>query len=122
VTYHLNSEKALFKRAISMSGTYFLTQPLPYEAHEQNYQKAVSALGLSGAAPEERIKALLEIPADDIVSRLPPSILAVPAVDGDIVPSAPSRAETGRSNSSEPRGKNWCHELMIGDAQMDVSK
>ncbi|KAL2856175.1 Alpha/Beta hydrolase protein [Aspergillus pseudodeflectus] len=121
VTYHLNSEKALFKRAISMSGTYFLTQPLPYEAHEQNYQKAVSALGLSGAAPEVRIKALLEIPAEDIVSRLPPSILAVPAVDGDIVPSAPSRAETGRSNSSEPRGKNWCHELMIGDAQMDAS-
>jgi hypothetical protein len=104
-----------------MSGTYFLTQPLPYEAHEQNYQKAISALGLSDAGPEDRVKALLEMPAEEIISRLPPSILAVPAVDGDIAPSAPSRTETARSNSNEPRGKYWCHELMIGDAQMDVS-
>ncbi|KAL2809418.1 Alpha/Beta hydrolase protein [Aspergillus granulosus] len=121
VTYHLNSEKALFKRAIAMSGTYFLTQPLPYEAHEQNYQKAMAALGLSNTAPGERIKTLLEMPAEEIVSRLPPSILAVPAIDGDIVRSAPSHAETGRADSNEPQGKNWCHELMIGDAQMDAS-
>ncbi|KAL3463902.1 Alpha/Beta hydrolase protein [Aspergillus heterothallicus] len=121
VTYHLNSDKALFKRAIAMSGTYFLTQPLPYEVHEQNYQKALEALGLSNSAPEDRIKALLDMPADEIVSRLPPSILAVPAIDGDIVPSAPTHAATGRSTSDEPRGKNWCNELVIGDAQMDAS-
>ncbi|KAL2863394.1 putative carboxylesterase [Aspergillus lucknowensis] len=122
VTYHLNSEKALFKRAIVMSGTYFLSQPLPYEAHEQNYQNAIAALGLSNAAsPEERIKALSELPATEIVSRLPPSILAVPAIDGDIVPSAFSRAQTGCATSDEPRGKNWCHELMIGDAEIDAS-
>ncbi|KAL3477482.1 Alpha/Beta hydrolase protein [Aspergillus californicus] len=122
VTYHLSSEKALFKRAISMSGTYFLTQPLPYEAHEENYQKAISALGLSDiASPEDRVKALLEIPAADIVARLPPSILAVPAIDGDLVPSAPSHAQTSSMASDVPKGKNWCHDLMIGDAQMDAS-
>ncbi|KAL2856426.1 Alpha/Beta hydrolase protein [Aspergillus pseudoustus] len=121
VTYHLSSEQALFKRAIVMSGTYFLTQPLPYEAHEQNYQKAVVALGLSDTTPEERIKALLAIPAGEIVSRLPLSILAVPAIDGDIIPSAPSHAETSRTASNEPRGKGWCRELMIGDARVDAS-
>jgi carboxylesterase type B len=117
----LNSEKPLFKRAIAISGTYFLSQPLPYDAHEQNYQKAISALGLSDATPAERIKALLERPGSDIVSQLPPSILAAPAVDGDIVPAAPSHAHTGSTTSDVPKGKNWCTDLMIGDAQMDVS-
>ncbi|KAL4864391.1 hypothetical protein BDV12DRAFT_14371 [Aspergillus spectabilis] len=121
VTYHLNSEQALFKRAIAMSGTYFLTRPLPYEAHEQNYQKAISALGLSDHSSEERIKALLETPGEDIISRLPPSILAVPAIDGDIAPSIPSHAETGSTTSDAPKGKNWCHDLIIGDAQADAS-
>ncbi|KAL4749156.1 hypothetical protein BDW72DRAFT_139895 [Aspergillus terricola var. indicus] len=121
VTYHLNSEKPLFKRAIAMSGTYFLSQPLPYDAHEQNYQKAISALGLSDATPAERIKALLERPGSDIVSQLPPSILAAPAIDGDLVPAAPSHAHTGSTTSDVPKGKNWCTDLMIGDAQMDAS-
>ncbi|KAL5001343.1 Alpha/Beta hydrolase protein [Aspergillus recurvatus] len=121
VTYHLDSEKPLFKRAIAMSGTCFLSQPLPYDAHEQNYEKAISALGLSDAAPAERIKALLETPGADIVSKLPPSILAAPAIDGDIVPSAPSHAQTGSASSDVPKGKNWCADLMVGDAQMDAS-
>ncbi|KAL4920056.1 Alpha/Beta hydrolase protein [Aspergillus aurantiobrunneus] len=122
VTYHLNSEEALFKRAIAMSGTYFLSQPLPYDVHEQNYQKAITALGLSNAnSAEARIRALLEMPGADIVSRLPPSILAAPAIDGDLVPFAPSRAETGSTTSDVPKGKNWCHDLMVGDAQIDAS-
>lgn len=122
MTYHLNSEEALFKRAIAMSGTYFLSQPLPYEVHEQNYEKAISALGLSNSSsPEERIKALLEMPAADAVAQLPPSILSSPAIDGDIVPSTPSRSETASTTSDAPRGKNWCEDLMVGDAQIDVS-
>ncbi|KAL4877999.1 Alpha/Beta hydrolase protein [Aspergillus karnatakaensis] len=121
VTYHLNSEKSLFKRAIAMSGTYFLTQPLPYEAHEGNYQKAIAALGLSDLSPEARIKALLETPGEDIISKLPPSILAVPAIDGDIASNAPSHAETGSTTSDVPKGKTWCHDLMVGDAQIDAS-
>ncbi|KAL5340273.1 Alpha/Beta hydrolase protein [Aspergillus crustosus] len=121
VTYHLNSEEALFKRAIAMSGTYFLTQPLPYEAHEQNYQKAISALGLSDRSPQERIRDLLETPGEDIVARLPPSILTVPAIDGDIAPGAPSRAQTGSITSDAPRGKDWCRDLIVGDAQIDAS-
>ncbi|KAL4935061.1 hypothetical protein BDV06DRAFT_139004 [Aspergillus oleicola] len=122
VTYHLNSKEPLFKRAVSMSGTYFLSQPLPYNAHEQNYQKAIAALGLSDTSTQEgRIKALLEMPATDLVARLPPSILAVPAIDGDIMPAAPSHEKVGNVTSDVPVGKNWCQELLVGDAQIDAS-
>ncbi|KAL4803413.1 Alpha/Beta hydrolase protein [Aspergillus unguis] len=121
VTYHLNSEQPLFKRGIAMSGTYLLSQPLPYDAHEENYQKAIEALGLSEASPEQRVKALLETPGADIIAKLPPSILSSPAIDGDIVRSAPSHAQTSSVTSNTPPGKNWCQDLLVGDAQMDAS-
>ncbi|RHZ63669.1 hypothetical protein CDV55_106327 [Aspergillus turcosus] len=121
VTYHLDSDEQLFKRAIVMSGTCLLIQPLPYDLHEQNYQQAIAALGLADARPEERIKALLETPAEDLVAKIPPAVLAVPAIDGDMVSTAVAYAQVADKGSNFPRGKKWCEDLMIGDAQMDAS-
>lgn len=104
-----------------MSGSHFLVPSLPYEVHEQNYHQAIAALGLTNATPEERIRAFLETPGQDIVGRLPPSILTLPAVDGDLVASVASFAEAADSRSVVLKGKKWCEDLMVGDAQMDVS-
>ncbi|RJE26204.1 Carboxylesterase [Aspergillus sclerotialis] len=121
VTYHLHSDEPLFKRAIVMSGTYFLTEPQPYEMHEQNYQKAMEALGLSNATADERLRVLLETPGQELISKIPPSVISAPAIDGDVVLSVATHAETSDKNSNVPKGKAWCKELMIGDAQMDAS-
>ncbi|KAL5362032.1 Alpha/Beta hydrolase protein [Aspergillus floccosus] len=121
VTYHLNSERALFNRAMVMSGSYFLVPSLPYEVHEQSYQQAISALGLTEASADERIRALLETPGQDLIGKLPPTILTTPAIDGDMVSSIGSFTDTADRNSSVPKGKMWCKDLMIGDAQMDAS-
>ncbi|KAE8333888.1 Alpha/Beta hydrolase protein [Aspergillus sergii] len=121
VTYHLKSEVALFKRAIAMSGSYLFTQALPYDIHEQNYQQAISAMGLETASTEERIQTLLEKPAQELIASLPPSILATPAVDGDLVASAATHAQTADRASDLPKRGDWCTELMIGDCQMDGS-
>ncbi|GAQ03075.1 uncharacterized MFS-type transporter C18.02 [Aspergillus lentulus] len=121
VTYHLDSDEQLFKRAIVMSGTCLLIKPLPYDLHEQNYQQAIAALGLADASPGERIKTLLETPGEDLVAKIPPTVLAVPAIDGDMVSSAVTYAQVAGKGSSFPRGKNWCEDLVIGDAQMDAS-
>ena len=104
-----------------MSGTFHLSEPLSYESHEQNYASAMSALGLSNATAEERLKVLLETPGDEIISKIPPSVQASPAIDGDMVLSVPRQAESADKDSAVPRGKKWCKELMIGDAEADVS-
>lgn len=103
-----------------MSGTYFLTEPLSYEIHEQNYRQATAALGLSNATTEERLSVLLETPGQEFLSKIPPSILSAPAIDGDMVLSAATHAQTADKSSNIPKGKSWCRELMIGDAQTDV--
>ncbi|KAL6232491.1 hypothetical protein BDW75DRAFT_247123 [Aspergillus navahoensis] len=119
VLYHLSSDHVLFKRAIVMSGSHFLIQPLPLDLHEANYNRAMVALGLSGASAEERIRALLETPGHELLSRLPPSVISVPAVDSDFVSEPPTFAKVMDPNVDVPRGREWCKELMIGDAQMD---
>lgn len=121
MTYHLHSHGALFKRAISLSGSFFLARARPYEAHEGNYQQVVAALGLSDATPEEKLKALLETPVQDLVAKILPSTLTAPAIDGDIVLSDVSFEEVGKQDSDVPRGKTWCQDLMIGNAELDVS-
>ncbi|GKZ32646.1 hypothetical protein AbraIFM66950_002171 [Aspergillus brasiliensis] len=121
VTFHLDSETPLFKRAILMSGSQFFVQALPYDVHEGNYQHAMSALGLQNATSDERIKALLELPGQDLLAKLPPSVLSAPAVDGDMVPSAATYAQVADRASDIPRGKQWCHDLLIGDAQCDIN-
>ncbi|KAJ5159476.1 uncharacterized protein N7482_006480 [Penicillium canariense] len=121
VTYLLQSQTPLFKRAIAMSGTSLLVQALPYEVHEDNYEKAMAQLGLADASAEDRIKALLDMPGQELVAKLPPSILFVPALDGDIIYPGVTYAELGRLQSKVFSGKHWCKDLLIGDAEIDAS-
>lgn len=121
LTYHLHSDKPLFKRAIVMSGSFFLLPALPYDMHEENYQQAIAALGLADATSEERIRVLLETPCQELIGKLPPSVRFVPALDGEIVRSAVTYAQVGDKGGNVPRGKTWCDSLLVGDTQMDVS-
>lgn len=121
VTYLLDDVERLFQAAVLMSGSFLQTPPPSDEEHDRNYLEAMEALGLANATPEERIKALLERPAQDIVSQLPSSILTVPRVDEELVQPRPSFADIDNPGSFVPQGKLWCPHLMVGNAQMDVS-
>jgi hypothetical protein len=120
VTYHLHSKEPLFKRAISMSGTCLNIKALSYDEHEKNYTAAIAALGLSTSSPDERVKAILDMPGSELISKLPPSISPSPAVDNDIVLPGVTYAEIGNTQSTLLPGKSWCSNLLIGDAEMDV--
>lgn len=103
-----------------MSGTSLLIQPLSYEMHEENYQKAMAAIGLENAPAEDRVKALLEMPGQELVTKLPPSVRFVPALDGSFIQSGVTYAQIGKRDSTMLPGKDWCKELLIGDAEVDV--
>ncbi|KAF9890585.1 hypothetical protein FE257_005716 [Aspergillus nanangensis] len=119
VMYHLTSTRPLFKRAIVMSGNYFLLPPLSLSTHEENYNRAIVALGLADVSTDERIQTLVETPAHELASCLPPFVIAAPAIDGDIVAATPTFQDIANPNNNSPKGKSWCQELLIGDAQMD---
>ena len=118
--YQLHSNQPLFRRAIVMSGSYFLTPPLPLSVHEGKYKQAITGLGLADTFPDERVRALIDIPAQELESRLPPSVIAIPAIDGDIVVDCLELISQIQKNGY-PKGKVWYESLLVGDAEMDVS-
>lgn len=103
-----------------MSGTSLFVQALPYNVHEENYAKAIAALGLTDLTAEERVKALLNLPGHELLAKLPPSILVAPAIDTDIVLPGITYAKLAKENSKALPGNSWCQDLLIGDAEVDV--
>lgn len=104
-----------------MSGSHFLIPPLPLSMHEEIYKQAIAALGLADIPADEKIRYLKEMLARDLASSLPPSVIIVPAIDGDIIEDRPTFDDLANPKNDYTVGKVWCEQLLIGDAQMDVS-
>ncbi|PYH42313.1 putative carboxylesterase [Aspergillus saccharolyticus JOP 1030-1] len=121
VACHLEAETPLFRRAIMMSGNRFFSPSLAYEAHEERYEQIMAALGLTDASLEQRLSVLLNTPGEELVAKVPPSIAPAFALDGDLVPTAITYAQLGDRTNRVPRGKDWCRDIMVGDAQIDAN-
>lgn len=96
-------------------------KPLPPFVHETFYKTVIESLGLESSPPEERVSAILTLPVDEILSKIPPGLPLQPVVDGDVVPLSPSFSEFANKEATTIPGKQWCEELLIGDNQLDVS-
>ena len=95
-------------------------KPLPPFVYEMTYKTVLENLGITATSPEERVSALLAIPAEDILTKLPPGLPLHPVLDGDLVPVEPTFKDIADKQSSTMPGKHWCNSLFIGDNQMDV--
>ena len=124
VTMFLCSKEPLMKRCLSTGGAVLLFKPLPEFVAESAYRTVVEALGLSDKSPEERIEALLNVPADDLWQKVPPGALLLPSIDGDTVPGSPDflkvSSQADNSDFTMP-GRKWCKSFMIGESKLDVS-
>ncbi|KAJ5903533.1 carboxylesterase [Penicillium tannophilum] len=122
-TLHLHSKLPLFKRLVSMGGTNLLMKPLPEGVNEQNYEKVLHLLNLHHLSAQERVKALRNMPAEDILAALPPGLPFLPTTGGDLDLPINNFEETylGESQGIMHPGKSWCKDIMIGDCQMDGS-
>jgi hypothetical protein len=120
----LCSEEPYMKRCLSTGGAVLLFKPIPAEVTESSYQAVIKALGLTDKSPEDRINALLSIPADELWQKVPLGTPIIPSIDGETVPGAPGFASV-QSQSDDPRfpmpGRKWCAALMIGESKLDVS-
>ena len=112
------------KRCLSTGGAVLLFKPIPDFVAESSYQKAIEAFGLTDKSPEDRIKALLSIPLDDLWQKVPPTAPMLPSVDKDTMPGSPDFL-TVSSQEDSPAfmmpGRKWCKAFMIGESKLDVS-
>ncbi|POR33560.1 hypothetical protein TPAR_06256 [Tolypocladium paradoxum] len=121
----LCSERPMAKRLILLSGSPMLRRPSPMSVAEATYQKILMSLGIQATTVEGRIDALLQCPADDILSKLDPSLELAPVVDGEIFPGTPTFDIIQRKENSDTYpmpGRQWCSGLVIGHCGLDCIK
>ncbi|XP_014554756.1 hypothetical protein COCVIDRAFT_104164 [Bipolaris victoriae FI3] len=122
VIYLLGSKEPLMKQGLSTGGTPLLVLPIPESVAESAYQNVIEAFGLAELSPEDRIKALLALPVDDLWQKAPPSAPMMPSIDNNTVPGFPDFS-TVSSQEDKPNfllpGRKWCKVLMLGDSKLD---
>ena len=106
------------KRCLSTGGATLLFKPIEESGAESTYQTIIEAFGLADKSPEDRIKALLSMPADDLWQKAPPGADLRPSVDGETVPGVPNFLSVS-SKEDNPTfmmpGRKWCKALMVGE-------
>lgn len=103
------------------AGTSLLVRPLPPAAHEGTYQAVLGALNIKGETAKERVDALLKVPVDDILSKLPPGLPFLPILDGEMFPFLPTHEIiSSKEGFSRLPGAKWCKEMILGNCAYDV--
>ena len=105
-----------------MSGTPLGLRALPPPVSEFAYSSVVQALGLEKLAGSDRVKKLLEVPVDDFLAKVPPSIPLLPVAD-DLLPGTLTFKQVGNKHEDPVYtipGQKWCKDLLIGDCKFDV--
>ena len=112
------------KRCLSTGGAVLLFKPIPPVVTESAYESVIKAFGLADKSPEDRIKSLLSIPADELWQKVLMGVPLLPSVDGDTVPGVPNfdivTSEDDHPDFPLP-GRKWCAAFMIGESKLDVS-
>ncbi|RFU29937.1 hypothetical protein B7463_g6386, partial [Scytalidium lignicola] len=122
VTLQLYSETPLFNRIFCSSGTSLLIQPLPLPVHEATYNTVIKALGIMGETAKERVDALLKVPIEDILFKVPPGQPYIPALDGEMFTFLPEhKLFSTKEGFSRMPGAKWCKEMIMGECAFDGS-
>lgn len=93
-----------------------LIKPLAASVYETIYKTVLERLGITSPTPEERVAALLAVPVEDILKKLPFNLPLRPMLDGELITRASTFTDV-RSSKNEP---GWCKSILIGHNQLDV--
>jgi hypothetical protein len=109
-----------------MSGTTLMRKPMTAEEEEKSYRMVLEALEINGENREERIKALLETPAEKFLT-IPRNVGWAWCIDGDFVDKTLTHAQlaalSGQTSAATlqiPAAVS-VKDLILGDCQLDVS-
>jgi hypothetical protein len=101
-----------------MSGTPLMMPPLPQAAAQGIYESVTTILGFQELASDERLQALQDIAALDLLSSIPPGSPFLPVNDGDTAKQQFSYRDLASTLRDCLAGRI---PLMIGSCDADVS-
>lgn len=116
---HLSSKESLFKRAIIHGGSPLLFGLLPKFVAEESYNETLRIFGLQSLSADQRIESLLQIPAEQFLTQIPPTVPFNPTEDDNIQPQTFPGGSAHTMDLKSLPGYHWCRQLMIGCCELD---
>ncbi|VUC37792.1 unnamed protein product [Clonostachys rosea] len=83
-------------------------------------KEKIAMLGLEDVDSSQIFQKLLEIPADDFLSKIPPSSPNMPVIDGDLIPSQFTFKSYDGGHDVLP-GQKWIEGIVVGQSTLDSS-
>lgn len=106
-----------------MSGSALLVKPIPFPVAENFYDMTINKLDISSSSPSDRISTLLNMPGEELMSKLGSAIPAAVVVDNEIVFGVPSFSaiseESSPTSSFSMPGIERLESIMLGDCAFD---
>lgn len=102
-----------------MSGSPFLMKSHTAPVYEYMYDKVLRALDIKAQSAYEELQALLEIPFDDLLTKILPSTTMMPVVGSSTLDPKLGLLDW-KEGLTELPGLDWCKRIMIGDCKLDV--
>ncbi|CAG8983898.1 hypothetical protein HYALB_00005538 [Hymenoscyphus albidus] len=118
LTTHLHTQPStpLFNRLVALSGDPTLRRP---NTLAQQTKYATQILTKHDISTTNNINILLDIPAQELVLKLPPYGAWAPTIDGSYIKDEITVQKIA-DNSSRIGKPEWCERVLIGDALGDV--
>lgn len=114
----LEEEMPSFSQIVSLSGSPLMMRPLPSFVANGVYKEVMTILGFQHLPVAERILALSEMPAAELLQKLPPGLPFLPVLDGCTIKKDTKFSDLASNKAELPENIN----ILIGSCDMDVCK
>lgn len=94
---------------------------LPVAIANDVSQGVLASLGHAGISSQGVIRALLEAPVEDFLTRISPGLPLFPVIDGDIIRKEVNVASLGDQGDSIFPGAKRVDSILVVNSQLDVS-
>jgi hypothetical protein len=109
---------------MAMGGSSLLMKPLPVAVAEYAYSRVLGAVSIDiSLSLDEKLKALLETPAETFLNNIGPDVPLLPVHDEEYIKYPSSFAQWAQPDlQAQIPGLRWCDRVMVGDCQFDVCR
>jgi hypothetical protein len=102
-----------------LGGSIPLLRPVSFKQTNVIYDAVIEHFGFTHLSASERLRALIDLPAQDLVENVSPSLRVAPVIDAEIIPSEPTFQAILDRSFSMP-GEAWCERILVGYTELDV--
>jgi len=119
--YVLLSKQPLAKRILSLGGLPPFMGQIPEAFADSNALKVQAALGIEANSSSSIVPSLVNVPAEDLLQKVPPTMQWAPVLDGEIMRDPVSLGTLSPWDKNALPGTQFVDAIMVASSKLDAS-